>query len=125
MLSNSSGTITSPNFPSPYPNNINCMWKITVNDGPRVKLTFKNLILQSSPDCTKDYVQLRNGLTASGDIIGTYCSSVPQPRISSGKSMWVKFHSDESVKDLGFEARYESTTEGKSRYFLSYLVLSI
>lgn len=29
VLTNSSGVITSPNFPNNYPNNFNCKWRIS------------------------------------------------------------------------------------------------
>lgn len=35
-----SGEIKSPGFPSHYPNDINCEWKIIVANGSGIKLTF-------------------------------------------------------------------------------------
>ena len=34
------GELTSPSYPSPYPNNADCQWHILVDDGFLVLLTF-------------------------------------------------------------------------------------
>lgn len=39
-LTTDSGEITSPRFPSSYPDNANCEWKIAVDDGSGITLTF-------------------------------------------------------------------------------------
>lgn len=38
-LTTESGVITSPRFPSSYPDDANCEWKIAVDDGSRITLT--------------------------------------------------------------------------------------
>ena len=42
----SSGEITSPNYPSEYPNNADCQWHINVDFGYVVKLTFLDFVLE-------------------------------------------------------------------------------
>ena len=37
-LTGNSGTITSPEWPLPYPNDQNCTWKITCNDTVEIKI---------------------------------------------------------------------------------------
>ena len=37
-LTGKSGTITSPEWPLPYPNDQNCTWKITCNDTVEIKI---------------------------------------------------------------------------------------
>ena len=39
-LTGDSGVIESPGFPSRYPHDANCEWKISVDDGSRITLTF-------------------------------------------------------------------------------------
>ena len=47
MIANSStGEITSPDYPSTYPNNADCQWHINVNDGFVVQLTFVEFDVQ-------------------------------------------------------------------------------
>ena len=49
-----------PNFPASYPANTECVWDINVMNGYTVKLTVSsNFSLQSSPDCSSDYLEVR------------------------------------------------------------------
>ncbi len=41
-LEESTGMISSPWYPDPYPNNANCEWTITVDSGKKVYLNFSN-----------------------------------------------------------------------------------
>ena len=41
-LNGTSGVFKSPNFPSPYPNNTECIWVITVPEGSKVNLHFQS-----------------------------------------------------------------------------------
>jgi len=44
------GYITSPNYPSNYPTNIDCVWIITVPNGEAVQLDFEdNFYIESHP----------------------------------------------------------------------------
>ena len=40
------GEFTSPNYPSPYPNDADCQWHINVDDGFVVQLTFVEFDLE-------------------------------------------------------------------------------
>lgn len=56
-----------------------------------------------------DFLQIRDG-GSSSPVIGTYCGvQIPDPVTSSGNFMYMKFVTDGSVQNLGFEAGY--TTE--------------
>ena len=39
-FTDNSGQLTTPNHPNNYPNNKNCIWKITVPDNAQVSLKF-------------------------------------------------------------------------------------
>lgn len=55
-----------------------------------------------------DFFQAYDGQAESDDVIRRMCgSSVPNPVISTGSRMLLKFSSDGSVTDLGFKAMYE------------------
>ena len=47
-LTTESGVITSPRFPSSYPDEANCEWKIVVDNGSRITLTFVMFEVKSS-----------------------------------------------------------------------------
>lgn len=54
-----SGTFSTKNYPSLYPNNDDCEWTIAVFPGNRINLQFIDRFnLEQSINCTKDYVQV-------------------------------------------------------------------
>uniref|UniRef100_A0A914BUV6 Cubilin n=1 Tax=Acrobeloides nanus TaxID=290746 RepID=A0A914BUV6_9BILA len=53
-----SGTIHSPNYPKDYPNNVQCLWDISVPLGFHIKLDFDDFDIAQSIDCKKDFLQL-------------------------------------------------------------------
>ena len=57
-LGTATGTITSPNYPGQYAHSRLCVWRITVQAGRRVKLTFNDLALEESSVCAWDYVEV-------------------------------------------------------------------
>mgnify|MGYP001793038226 CR=1 FL=1 len=102
----SNGTITSPNYPSNYENGAECSWVINVVEGSSVQLTFETFELESSTGCRYDYIEFRDGSSTSPSI-GKYCgSTTPSPILSSGRSLFVKFHSDGSRTMKGFKAKF-------------------
>ena len=50
-------TLESPNYPSYYPNNAECMWTVSATSG-QLSLLFSKFSLQSDPTCSKDYLQV-------------------------------------------------------------------
>jgi len=62
-----SGTIKSPGFPANYPDGSACEWYMEGPTGHYLTLTYGSLNVQSSPDCSKDYVEVRE-YNASGGM---------------------------------------------------------
>ena len=54
-----SGEIHSPSYPNNYPNNVDCSWMITVDEGHRVLFNFSDLDIERHSDCMWDYVVVR------------------------------------------------------------------
>lgn len=58
-------------------------------------------------NCSKDFLELRDGPIQSSPLIGKYCGKeIPKYINSTGRHLFVKFVSDDSVEDNGFSARY-------------------
>lgn len=55
------GTFTSPNYPNLYPHNRVCEWRITVEEGRRVTLTFNDMKTEEHWSCSSDYVAVSIG----------------------------------------------------------------
>ena len=111
LSSSSGGTLRSPSYPSNYPNNMMCTWKITAPSGSRLRLTFNYFGLESGTCSTKDYLEVRDGSSSTSTRKGTYCGSYAPSMTSSGRYHWIRFPSDSSVTYKGFEARYTILTQ--------------
>ena len=56
------GTLSSPNYPSNYPNKRECVYKIVVGVNMQIKLNFTDFQLEYSATCSYDYVEIRSGV---------------------------------------------------------------
>ena len=86
-------------------------WKLEVNDGNRINLTFTNFEVEFDPfgDCGFDYVEV-----SYGNFSEKYCGlSAPGPFISN-TTITVKFHSDDFYNETGFSAMWAVVQEGKT-----------
>lgn len=127
------GYITSPNYPSNYPQNIDCVWIITVPNGEAVQLDFEgdfyieshtgyvSYVLNNhifgtynyltiwifSTRCLYDYIEVRDGPTSDAALIGRLCGNTrPSTQHSSGTTMYIRFRTDGSITHVGFKAKY-------------------
>ncbi|KAK5640278.1 hypothetical protein RI129_011089 [Pyrocoelia pectoralis] len=124
----STGVIKSPFYPNEYPPSRECEWVITVNTGQQILLNVTNFEMESSPDCSYDYLEIRNGGTSSSPLIGRYCGTdIPKQIPSHANLIHLNFHSDVADSRSGFQIMWESTATGKclSRYFQYYSSNSI
>ena len=55
----SSGVIHSPSFPDAYPPYRDCYWTVVTTPGKYVEFTIGFLRMESSANCTKDYVEVQ------------------------------------------------------------------
>lgn len=61
-------------FPSAYPNNAECTWEITADNGYSIGLVFVDRYhLESSTNCEKDYVQVWWDRMITRDIRDQLC----------------------------------------------------
>lgn len=60
-------------------------------------------------------VQVRDGSMSSSPLLGKYCGvAIPPMLQSTQSSMYIRFKTDASVNNFGFEAAYGSAIEGES-----------
>ena len=52
------GIINSPGYPGNYPNNRDCVWRISVNPGNNIVLAFAALDLERHANCSHDYLKV-------------------------------------------------------------------
>ncbi|XP_022109261.1 mannan-binding lectin serine protease 1-like [Acanthaster planci] len=111
-LSGMHGMIASPGHPTPYEDDLDVEWLISVPDGYRVRLYMTAFDLEpGSIGCDHDYVMVSSG----NDTFGTFCgrsgsrdSPGDQSLTSQSGEMQVLFHSDYSNEHryTGFRAHY-------------------
>ncbi|TNM91924.1 hypothetical protein fugu_018936 [Takifugu bimaculatus] len=110
------GQIQSPNYPDDYQSNKVCVWKIAVEEGFSVGLSFQSFEIELHDSCAYDYVEVRDGGTESGPLLGRYCGyEKPGDVNSSSNHLWLKFVSDGSVNKAGFAANFFKETDECSR----------
>lgn len=52
------GSLTSPNYPTPYDRHMTCEWRISVSLGSTVQLDFSDLDLEQQSNCLFDAVEV-------------------------------------------------------------------
>ncbi|KAF0045290.1 suppressor of tumorigenicity 14 protein homolog [Scophthalmus maximus] len=104
VLSEKAGVFTSPLHPSFYPPAVDCKWTIKVPAGNKVRVKF-TMFRMKEPGvdirvCHKDYVEVMDT---------KYCGEMSSLALTSvGNILEVRFHSDESFTDKGFNAEYSA-----------------
>ncbi|XP_061876577.1 LOW QUALITY PROTEIN: neuropilin-1a-like [Entelurus aequoreus] len=101
--------LTSPGYPMSYASSQRCAWVITA-PGPhqRILINFNPHFDLEDRECKYDYVEVRDGVDESGQLVGKYCGKIaPSPVVSSGNQLFIKFVSDYETHGAGFSIRYE------------------
>uniref|UniRef100_A0A6P4EUP2 Metalloendopeptidase n=1 Tax=Drosophila rhopaloa TaxID=1041015 RepID=A0A6P4EUP2_DRORH len=94
-----------------YDDSMDCEWTIAAPDNSYVQLIFLTFDIESSENCTFDYVQVFSDIDdvygQYGPMYGQYCGNVlPQDINSMTHSLLVRFKTDASVAMKGFSASY-------------------
>lgn len=119
-FSQSNGSISSPNYPSSYGAEEDCNWRIkSLSYDSIQKLIIYFLSFDLGTDCCScAYVEIFDGPSDYYKLLARFCGTIlPPPVFSSGRYIYVKFHSNSShssVPGRGFKAHYKVLLE---RYF--------
>ncbi|XP_074632013.1 cubilin-like isoform X2 [Acropora palmata] len=96
--------LRSPGYPSYYPSNIHCVYRVHIPLNKGLLISFNHFSLESHSRCGYDYLRITDG---SNNTIGTYCGN------QTGKSVRVvgsvallTFHTDGSVQSRGFQLSF-------------------
>ncbi|KAK7929008.1 hypothetical protein WMY93_005403 [Mugilogobius chulae] len=111
-----SGTLSSPNWPDKYPSRKECTWDISATPGHRVKISFSEFEIEQHQECAYDHLEAFDGDGDTATILGRLCGSkTPEPLISTGNKMYLRFISDASVQRKGFQATHSTECGGRLR----------
>ncbi|XP_077472290.1 mannan-binding lectin serine protease 2 isoform X2 [Stigmatopora argus] len=108
VLTNLSGLLTSPGYPSPYPPMIHCNHTIRLPEGYRIILEFiEPFDIEGHPDTLCPYDLLK--ISTSHRDYGPFCGSTPPDNIQiESLQAHVAFRSDSRGKNKGWKIKYTS-----------------
>ena len=109
-----SGEFASFNYPVLYSNDVRCSWVLEIPVGYRIEVIFDSFDVQKSEDCSKDYVEVKQGFKEEwASTVAKFCGPwLPDP-VQLNSNMYVDFVSDSSEKFPGFHASYKVTSNCK------------
>ena len=109
-----SGEFASFNYPVLYSNDVRCSWVLEIPVGYRIQVIFDSFDVQKSEDCSKDYVEIKQGFRKDwSSTVAKLCGPwLPDP-VQLNANMYVDFVSDSLEKFPGFHASYKVTPNRK------------
>uniref|UniRef100_A0A671QJL1 Membrane frizzled-related protein n=1 Tax=Sinocyclocheilus anshuiensis TaxID=1608454 RepID=A0A671QJL1_9TELE len=114
VLTDSWGTLSSPNHPGPYPPDSHCVWLIRASPPLLLQIHVSSLALEGPSPCLFDWLERVCPGGPPDDFLPRFCGSVAPPTLNTNSSsVLVSFHSDGSIGGNGFTAQYHSILPGQ------------
>lgn len=106
-------TFWSPQYPSNYPSLTICTRTITAPENHTIVVRFNgNINMEACNNCNCDYIEFRDGLSATSPVLEKLCGNSLPPMVqSTTNEMYIKFRSDGSSQGNGFSATYWFSNE--------------
>lgn len=97
---------SSPNFPNMPHAHSECIWNVIAPSGEAITISFiSRFDLTKTPDCSLEYVELREGGTERSLMIDKFCGSkIPNPVTTKSNRLRIKFFTDVNEPKNGFQA---------------------
>ncbi|WP_411026436.1 CUB domain-containing protein, partial [Salmonella sp. s54395] len=108
ILTDQTGNLTTPGYPSSYTGNLDCTTQVHSDDPLKtVTLTFNDFNVEDHSTCLYDYVGVYDGTDDTATELAKLCgTTIPTPVSSTGPDMFIKFHTDSSISSIGVHATY-------------------
>ena len=104
----STGIITSPAYPSPYPSYQNCLWTIHTWPNHHLNITISNLDINTSDKCKTDFLKLGHGRFPHMRRLCGYYSNITY--VIDHETTYFRFHTRDinspSSASSGFRVMY-------------------
>jgi len=105
IVTGPSGTITSPDYPSNYANNLDCTINIQVAAGSKILLHFTYF----TTEIGNDFIVVYDGPSTSSFIVLQHSgSTIPADLTSSSNQMTLRFITNAVIQQRGWSATYSS-----------------
>ena len=102
----------SPNYPRNYDLLQDYYWIVTVPENKRLQLKFFDMDIEDGENCPYDYIQIRDGESVSGKVVGRFCGrTIPPDLTMSGTGAFIHFHSDDRLTKKGFKLMWEAVED--------------
>ncbi|CAB1312927.1 unnamed protein product [Coregonus sp. 'balchen'] len=101
----SEGVLLSPNYPSNYDNNHECIYRIETETGKGIRVTATNFQLHEG-----DYLKVYDGKDTSHRLLGNFSKTDMYNAIinSTSNHLWIEFNSNGTETNKGFRLTYSS-----------------
>nr|XP_002121292.1 uncharacterized protein LOC100179258 [Ciona intestinalis] len=115
-----SKSIQSPRYPSKFPPQTQCMWRLHTEVGHRIKVEFSNFQLAAADptgSCRVQWINIMDGQKNADEpgSVYTFCGTdVPRTIVSSGNVVRINLHSNNDARShtyRGFSARLVRTQD--------------
>ena len=107
---NGKNLVTSPGYPSNYPDNQDKTFPIKVTAGQVIEILFTDFNLEPHASCEYDYVTVLDG--DGSTLLAKTCGTNKPGKITSKTNVAnIKFKSDTSVNNKGFRAEWKAVTK--------------
>ncbi|XP_030634587.1 membrane frizzled-related protein [Chanos chanos] len=111
VLTDTEGTLSSPNHPGLYPPDSVCVWVISVPPPSLVQIHVSSLGIEGPSPCLFDWLEVRE---EAEQMSTRFCGNVAPPTVNTNSSVvWITFHSDASIGGNGFSAQYTAISPGQ------------
>ncbi|KAG7230246.1 hypothetical protein INR49_012379, partial [Caranx melampygus] len=98
------GTILSPGYPEPYPNSLNCLWRIHVSEGAGIQIQ----VMTFATEHNWDSLEIYDGGDMTAPKLGSFSgTTAPALLNSTSNQLLLHFQSDISVVAAGFHLEYK------------------
>ncbi|KAK1891689.1 CUB and sushi domain containing protein 1, partial [Dissostichus eleginoides] len=99
------GVLLSPNFPSNYDNNHECIYRITTEKGKGIRLKAESFLLEDG-----DYLKVYDGENTTSRLLGNFTHDGIMGLVinSTSNRLWLEFNSNASGTNQGFRLTYTS-----------------
>ncbi|XP_071569184.1 cubilin isoform X2 [Temnothorax nylanderi] len=112
MLRNPTGTVQFPIGGSTYQHGLSCAWVLKTDSSKVLNVTFTAFNIEHSTDCKFDFLQIHDGENTGAQLINRFCGhELPNGNgtiISSHNTLYLWFHSDNSISHDGFTFHWNS-----------------
>ena len=107
---NGKNLVTSPGYPSNYPDNQDKTFPIKVAAGQVIEILFTDFNLEPHASCEYDHVTVLDG--DGSTLLAKTCGTNKPGKITSKTNVAnIKFKSDTSVNNKGFRAEWKAVTK--------------